>query len=127
MTSKKRSSVPCALRWRVVAKNTIIIGGSLPWDRFLAPTSSTSPYPQLSSSSSHIHHSFLCFLYSDYSLNHFYYPFSYQMLLLDNLSFLSLVYLAVASPSLSPPSRLLINLPFSTHVLSNFSVFDLLF
>src|SRR3989442_1744539 len=79
----------------------IIISGSLPWGRFLAPTSSTSPYPQPSSSSPHIHHSFLCFLYSDYSLNHFFHPFSYQMLLLDNLPFLSLVYLAVSSPSLS--------------------------
>ena len=49
----------------------IIISGSLPWGRFLAPTSSTSPYPQSSSSSPHINHSFLSFLYSDYSLNHF--------------------------------------------------------
>src|SRR3989442_1451122 len=37
--------------------------------------------------------------------------FSYQMLPLEHLSSLSLVYLTPSSPSLSPPTRLSINIP----------------
>src|SRR2546425_557608 len=48
--------------------NTIIVG-SLPFSgRFLEPTSSTSLYPQPSSSFPHTHHSFLSFSYSYYSI-----------------------------------------------------------
>src|SRR3989442_15733937 len=78
-------------------------------------------YPQPSSSFPHIHHSFLSFPYSDYSLNHFPHPFSYQILLLEHLSSLFLVYQTVSSPSLSSPSCLSINHPLSIHVQSNSS------
>src|SRR5437899_3285695 len=76
----------CRFDENLISFIIIIIIGSLPWGRFLAPTSSTSLYPLPSSSFPHIHHSFLSFPYSDYSLNHFPRPFSYQMLLLGHLS-----------------------------------------
>src|SRR3989442_364737 len=100
----------------------IIVIGSLPSARFLAPTSYTSHYLQPSSSFQDTHHSFLSFSYSDYSLNHFSRPFSYQTLHLHHLSFLSLFYLAVSSRSLFPPSRPSINHPLSTHALFKSSV-----
>src|SRR5206468_4194888 len=72
--------------------------------------------PQPSSSFSHIH---LCFPFLSHSLffRSLFTFFSYKALLLNHLS-LSLVYLSVSSPSLSPPSHLSINHSFSVHFYS---------
>src|SRR2546425_8411748 len=74
----------------------------LPSGRFLAPTSSTSPCPQPSSSFPHTHHSF-SFSYSLFPLTHFPQPFSYKTLLLDHLSSLSLYWFTCPSHSHHSP------------------------
>src|SRR6267154_240075 len=54
-------------------------------------------------------------------------PLNLLSLLLDQLSFLSLFFLAVFSPSFSPSSHPSITHPLSAHVLSSSSSFDLSF
>src|SRR5437867_3091802 len=61
----------------------IIIMHRLPLGRFQAPTSSTSPCRQPSSSFPHTRHSF-SFLSSTFPLTHFPRPFPYKTLLLDH-------------------------------------------
>src|SRR5206468_4856083 len=104
----------------------IIIMRRLPWGRFPAFTSSTSPCPQPSSSFPHTHHSF-SFLSSLFPLTHFLRLFPYKTPLLDHLSSPFLVYPSASSPPLSPPSHPSTNRPLSTHVPSNSSVVVLLF
>src|SRR2546425_831644 len=87
----------------------IIIVRRLPLGRFPAPTSSTSPCPQPSSSFSHTNHSF-SFLSSLFPLTHFPRHFPYKTPLLDHLSSPFLVY-PFASPPLFPPSHPLTNRP----------------
>src|SRR5881296_3077604 len=104
----------------------IIIMRRLPLGRFPAPTSSTSPCPQPSSSFLHTHHSF-SFLSSLFPLTHFPRYFPYKTPLLDHLSSPFLVYPSASSPPLSPPSHPSTNRPLSTHVPFNSSVVVLLF
>src|SRR3989442_557081 len=83
------------LHWKI-----IIIMHRLPLGRFPAPTSSTSPCPQPSSSFPHTHHSF-SFLSSLFPLTHFPRSFPYKTPLLDHLSSPFLVCPSASSPPLS--------------------------
>src|SRR6267154_1243597 len=106
----------------------IIIIGLQPSGRFLVPTPSISPYPQPSFSFLHTHiRLFLQDRYLLLYLNHYILPLNLLSLLLGHLSFLSLVVLAVFSPSPSPPLHPSITHPLSAHALSNSSPFDLSF
>src|SRR2546425_4275548 len=80
----------------------------LPLGRFPAPTFSTSPCPQPSSSFPHTHHSF-SFLSSLFPLTHFPRSFPYKTPLLDHLSSPFLV-----CPSASPHHSLLHHIPQQT-------------
>src|SRR5437867_2658730 len=82
----------------------------LPLGRFPAPTFSTSPCPQPSSSFPHTHHSF-SFLSSLFPLTHFPRLFPYKTPLLDHLASPFLVCPFASSSPLSPPSHPSTNRP----------------